>query len=319
MPRKKKSTLERKPSLVFTESPINIQRNLLSPVLCARHPPTASSIPIENLQNLSWVSPQFRNVSSSGGHRRLRKSTRQRRHSLATHRHLHNAHQLDSGCHGNSNHPAKLKKFNSLRFVGERTCASIVEEVEITVETDTASDEENVDRNKISVISSPNRGNRNTKNVNNISYITINNKNVSSEDTSKEDSITSESNDDQTVNPLKLKAPVKRLFASQLGNNHKLSCDEFLNESTTCTSSKVGQDRLLTIQSQTVSESEEESTIPLRRSTRLKHLYNLLNLSDSPCRKTGPFKTVLAPDTPENEYGWSKRKRQLIKYVKKSS
>lgn len=53
--RKKKSTLERKPSLVFTESPVNIQNNVLTPVLCARHPPTASSVPIENLSNLSWV------------------------------------------------------------------------------------------------------------------------------------------------------------------------------------------------------------------------------------------------------------------------
>ena len=56
MPRKrKKSTLARKESLIFTESPVNIQNNIPSPVLCARHPPTAVSIPVEDIDDLPWV------------------------------------------------------------------------------------------------------------------------------------------------------------------------------------------------------------------------------------------------------------------------
>jgi hypothetical protein len=53
--RKKKSSLATRPSLVFTESPVHVQNNVPSPVLCARCPPTANSIPVDELHNLSWV------------------------------------------------------------------------------------------------------------------------------------------------------------------------------------------------------------------------------------------------------------------------
>ena len=56
MPRKRrKSSFQSKPSLIFTESPINIVKNVPSPVMCARYPPTATSVPVEDLQELTWV------------------------------------------------------------------------------------------------------------------------------------------------------------------------------------------------------------------------------------------------------------------------
>jgi len=55
MPRRKKATDARKASLVFVESPVHIQKNVPSPVLCARYPPTANPVPIDELQSVLWV------------------------------------------------------------------------------------------------------------------------------------------------------------------------------------------------------------------------------------------------------------------------
>ena len=53
--RRKRSTQQKKPSLIFTESPVNIQTHVPTPVLCARHPPTAQTVSVSELEDLSWV------------------------------------------------------------------------------------------------------------------------------------------------------------------------------------------------------------------------------------------------------------------------
>ncbi|XP_041366060.1 uncharacterized protein LOC121381046 [Gigantopelta aegis] len=84
MPRrgKRKSTLNgRKPKLHFTESPVQIENNPVSPVLGADNPVTAKSIPLEDCSNISWISPNFKEIRSKfhlGGCRRnlrLRKTS----------------------------------------------------------------------------------------------------------------------------------------------------------------------------------------------------------------------------------------------------
>ncbi|XP_064602956.1 uncharacterized protein LOC135468560 [Liolophura sinensis] len=82
MPRRtrKNSASQRKPSLIFTESPVNLTRSTASPVRCANHPQTAKVIPVEDLADLTWVSPQFQGARTScrrrGGRRRnLSRST----------------------------------------------------------------------------------------------------------------------------------------------------------------------------------------------------------------------------------------------------
>lgn len=52
MPRKRKKSCHQKPPLVFTESPVNKQRNVPTPVYCAQHP---ISVPRQSTHNMSWV------------------------------------------------------------------------------------------------------------------------------------------------------------------------------------------------------------------------------------------------------------------------
>jgi hypothetical protein len=49
MPRRRKSVHSNKAPLIFTESPVNKQSNVPSPIYCARHPLTAKSVPVEDL------------------------------------------------------------------------------------------------------------------------------------------------------------------------------------------------------------------------------------------------------------------------------
>jgi hypothetical protein len=118
------------------------------------------------------------------------------------------------------------------------------------------------------------------------------------------------------------KPPIKRLFASQLlvkGVSEDQECaDEMFDNE------KVVQNRTrLNDESLTVPDSESDSTNSphIRRSERIRELGKMLVNCESPCsyRKLTCPKVVLAPNTPENEYGWSKRKRQLITYLKKKS
>ena len=55
MPRRRKSVHSNKAPLIFTESPVNKQSNVPSPIYCARHPLTAKSVPVEDLHDLTWV------------------------------------------------------------------------------------------------------------------------------------------------------------------------------------------------------------------------------------------------------------------------
>lgn len=52
MPRRRKKSSHQKPPLIFTESPVNRQRNVPTPVYCAQHP---ISVPRQSVQDMSWV------------------------------------------------------------------------------------------------------------------------------------------------------------------------------------------------------------------------------------------------------------------------
>lgn len=155
--RRKKSAQQRKPSLIFTDSPVNIQTHVPSPVLCARHPPTAKSVSVFELEDMPWVSPQFRGTSSSDGRRGRRRITRQRRKStgmalsMAT---VANNNKENTQCGnliiaGNKN----SNRYKRLKFVGEQfTIPSLAEDVDISCDTETAEDEPADDIAKISDI-----------------------------------------------------------------------------------------------------------------------------------------------------------------------
>ncbi|KAL5006873.1 hypothetical protein ScPMuIL_015679 [Solemya velum] len=109
MPRRKKSTLNRRPPLLFTESPVSIQHHAVSPVLSAQYPQTAKSIPVDEYFDASWVSPQFRMQSEVSG-----RVTRSR-------------HRSALGESTRQNVPKYRNKFKALHFIGDPS----VEETEI--------------------------------------------------------------------------------------------------------------------------------------------------------------------------------------------
>ncbi|XP_069132355.1 uncharacterized protein [Argopecten irradians] len=135
MPRKrKKSGRDRKAPLIFTESPVDIQRNVPSPVCCALHPRTAQTIPVEQLNKSSWVSPQFSSNVQSGGPRGRRALRRRRKSSADI-----NGKKPECTC-GSTSHDQvkgqgqKGSKYRSLEFVENkraRTSISVLEEVSI--------------------------------------------------------------------------------------------------------------------------------------------------------------------------------------------
>ncbi|XP_045177390.2 uncharacterized protein LOC123537621 [Mercenaria mercenaria] len=361
--RKKKSSLARKPSLVFTESPVHVQNNVPSPVLCARHPPTASSVPVDELHHLPWVSPQFRNVRHSGGQSR-RRLTRQRRHSIAGHKSIAASH-IDNKENLTSSTRNKLRKFNSLKFVGDKTnIPSIIEDMEVSIDEETETDNENeAGFNEIKEKGSPCDDNsENNKWINELGIqgryseiefgkicrrgrkviqgetddpLTIKTEKDGSVLTdvdamsvelqeSATEEITTNLNNTQRRYPVKEKPPIKRLFASQLLSKDD-KCDK---ESSGCVNDikQMGKMVELDNNSLTIPESDKSDTDSVqsphvRRSERIRELRKMLLSLDSPCsvRKLTCEKIVLAPNTPENEYGWSKRKRQLIRYIKKKS
>ncbi|XP_060562364.1 uncharacterized protein LOC132721989 [Ruditapes philippinarum] len=359
--RKKKSSLATRPSLVFTESPVHVQNNVPSPVLCARCPPTANSIPVDELHNLSWVSPQFRNVRLSGGQGK-RKLTRQRRHSVAGHRNVatsysdNNSLNKENTALGSRN---KLRKFNSLRFIGDKSnIPSIIEDVEVSIEDQTESEEterEDGDQNEIADNDSQchkcleNRQSRNKGHIHkrdlernnygaNIQEESETALNINREvnevfendgnklDEHHERSSSGEITDLNVTRNRKHsvmdKPPIKRLFASQLlvkADSEDQECvDEMVdNEKIVQNKTKLNDDSLIVPDS----ESDSANSPHIRRSERIRELGKMLANCESPCsyRKLTCQTVVLAPNTPENEYGWSKRKRQLITYLKKKS
>ncbi|KAL3842210.1 hypothetical protein ACJMK2_020249 [Sinanodonta woodiana] len=130
MPRRRRKSIKaKKEPLVFTESPVNIVHHLPSPVLNARHPPTAQSVPVEDCLDVSWVSPQFATVPLDG--RSLQRCTRGRKHA-------HRNGNVNRTSQERSNSVnfinAKCSKFKSLKFVGdsdqtEKECINVTEDI----------------------------------------------------------------------------------------------------------------------------------------------------------------------------------------------
>lgn len=355
MPRKKKkSCLERKPSLLFTESPVHRQKNVPSPVLCARHPATATSVPVEQMHRLHWVSPQFRNVYSAtkyGGRRRV---TRLRRHSIAGHRLAGIANVTNPVLSSNR----KLSKFRSLGFVGGKAFeSSEAETVEVTINSGTSTDgDDNSDG--ASIQCSRCVRNKRTHDCSKQSNC-IRCKKTSLQFGKKRTGGDMKENS-ENIDPLNDTAnrlgeverpPVKCLFASQIQRSRKIVSDscvgnlsvdrnrflpvaksvmegESINETARHEMEEVSNKTPECIPETETDEeigsspSSEQSGSPfLRRSERIWSLQQMLTSVDSPGRTNlaKKNKLVLAPDTPENEYGWSKRKRQLIEYLRKKN
>lgn len=121
----------------------------------------------------------------------------------------------------------------------------------------------------------------------------------------------------------KVTAPVKRLFASQLGasvtgiNIGVESSSEQEQPLHDIRSSVVLQD----LRVEETSEEDARSpavqkyvTSGLRRSARIKLMQKLFAVNSSPESAPSPRSiSVLVPDTPEAQYGWSIRKKQLKK------
>ncbi|CAG2224978.1 unnamed protein product [Mytilus edulis] len=122
MPRRRKSLHNNKAPLIFTESPVNIQSNVPSPVYCSRHPLTAKSVPVGDL---SWVSPQF---SGNQASTRKVKKQRKRRSTSGSKCTCHH------GSHGNPTGGAS-NKYEPLKFFGEKTPpVTIVEDLSFSEE-----------------------------------------------------------------------------------------------------------------------------------------------------------------------------------------
>ncbi|WAR02427.1 hypothetical protein MAR_008985 [Mya arenaria] len=301
MPKRRKKFLqEQKPALLFTESPVHIENNIPSPVLCARHPPTAKSIQVDDLQSLTWVSPQFKYTVDDGCGRAQRRTRLHRRHSVAAHRCLSNT---ESTGH---NHTVvnKLRKYTSLKFVGEKkTVQSLIEDVDISFDTASDNDDrdskqhridENVSPNKHDVQKSPSLKRDGESSRNKILHVLERNRSYSDNAVGVHEA----QKGSETFDP---KPPIKRLFIEQLQNTssplqvHSQSPVRF-------------QKHRLAELDQVVSETSEEDSPRLRRSRRLQ----LLESQNSHQQFTG----ILAPDTPEAEYDWSIRKRQLKKHLR---
>ncbi|KAK3597626.1 hypothetical protein CHS0354_030176 [Potamilus streckersoni] len=115
MPRRRRKSIQaKKEPLVFTESPVNIVHRLPSPVLSARHPPTAQSVSVEDCLDVSWVSPQFTMVPLDD--HGLQRRTRGRKQA-------HRNDDVNRTSHEYSNNVkfilGKCSKFKSLKFVGD--------------------------------------------------------------------------------------------------------------------------------------------------------------------------------------------------------
>ncbi|XP_061181345.1 uncharacterized protein LOC133189923 [Saccostrea echinata] len=130
MPRRRKKSSHLKAPLVFTESPVNKQRNLPTPVYCAQHPVTVAQ---HSTSNVSWVSPQFNGVPGT-----VRGQRRARRRRISPPSLLDN--KAPCTCQGRSNSKSprftrlkKKTKFASLQFVGEKTPpVTVIEDVNFT-------------------------------------------------------------------------------------------------------------------------------------------------------------------------------------------
>lgn len=320
MPRRRKSVHSNKAPLIFTESPVNKQSNVPSPIYCARHPLTAKSVPVEDLHDLTWVSPQFQD--NIGSIRKVKK---------------HRKSRIVSGpkctCHCGSN-PYSLRvngtnnKFKPLKFIGEKTPpATIIEDLSFSED-----EQENISQQSVSpclnrsqtVLKRKSRSSRSKKrsltipknkhltdndkkklkhsedfdetcnnlNVGNMSVLTPVT-NVIARDVHREPVVHSETisqsgdvlnEDDDTQTPIyniTCKSPVKRLFTS-LKNSPETNVFTFIKNRNSSKKDDKHSNRLL------------------------KNLY--VSLCSSPSQSN---KNVLVADTPEAEYGIPYRLRRF--------
>ncbi|KAK3101292.1 hypothetical protein FSP39_002437 [Pinctada imbricata] len=131
MPRKRRKSCVNKEPLIFTESPVSKQRNLPTPVYCARHPATVCSVPVEEATSFTWVSPQFRSAPASA--KGLRRS-RRRKKSLSG-----PAIQKPCTCHHGlsvnsaSKTGSRKSKFKPLLFMGDDTPGqTVIQDIDVT-------------------------------------------------------------------------------------------------------------------------------------------------------------------------------------------
>ncbi|KAK6184179.1 hypothetical protein SNE40_006699 [Patella caerulea] len=268
MPGRRRRRKSRKHSLVFTESPVNNQRHVPTPVLCVDNPITAKQVPVDGDQ--TWVSPQFRDLQRSiRGRRHVRKY-----HSTILTRSRHHSNKENTS----AINPNYRNKYNSLKFLGDRSVDSVVEDISFDSP-------------------SPVKTKRKSTAVPNFSFDTpITQPNSWSLKRLKKSrkSFNISFNESLTQNVQSL---------NQRPLNHTLNVSP-LTCARTC-NTKEGK------------QCDNTCTPTTRRSARLqdKYLQTFQIFKTPPNRKDGVSK-ILAYDTPECEYNLSVRERQLRKKTK---
>ncbi|BFZ16146.1 hypothetical protein BsWGS_19185 [Bradybaena similaris] len=153
MPRKRKAVQSQLPPLLFVNSPDFQPVPVLTPDMAVDNPITARPVPVENLIDSTWVSPQFRNC------RELSKCQNSRRNNHCVSHTLTHA-RLRTGEYGNNEDTRKLK-FKPLIFFNDNNSYSKMPTVSFT-------DVTSIDMNNI-VVHTPNiqhRHERDSENVN---------------------------------------------------------------------------------------------------------------------------------------------------------
>lgn len=330
MPRRRKSIHSNKAPLIFTESPVNKQSNVPSPVYCARHPLTAKSVPVEDLQDLSWVSPQFHN--NIGSTRKVKKQRKRRSTSGPK-----------CTCHCGSNSSlfqgkVQNNKFKPLKFMGDETPpVTIIEDVSFSDE-----DEEVENISQQSTSPCLNRSetclNRKARPSRSSRKSSVNLRNKHFSDADQSDSKQTE-NLDQTVDNfcignMSVHTPVTNLVSKDMHavvvqNETFSQFDDIPNEPSDVTHTPVNKitspvKRLFT----SLNNSPETNVFTLiknrkslKRDKKLKNRL-LTNLCTSTC--SSPVRShdqvhVLVADTPEAEYGIPYRLRTLRHKKKEDS
>ncbi|OWF54985.1 hypothetical protein KP79_PYT17997 [Mizuhopecten yessoensis] len=327
MPRKrKKSSCDRKPQLIFTESPVTNQRNVPSPVCCALHPRTAQTVPVDQLDKSSWVSPQFSSNARSGG-RQSRRTLRRRKSPVH-----HEGHKPKCTCETTGHDQVKGQgdagsKYKSLEFVGNNrvlTSISVLEEVSI---------EENVSPN----VAKHQRKLRKQSHTTWIDDDCENSPVLKRKVRHKNQRLSTRSVDrpgdlvrgDNSIGPLttvcspspgpgcpidvctptgnkqnetSLQTPVKRLFPG------RSEVDGHISGYIQSKSSPI-DDFIQSPVCDNVSESDLEDMAPKSRYLLRKYFEN--TICSTPKDGRAPGSKILVLDTPEAEYGRPARKRQL--------
>ena len=276
------------------------------------------------------VSPQF-NPSHTPRNVQRRQQNRHRRHSVATQNITKAPLMFDK--ENTDSHQImtrRMRKFTSLKFLGEKSAmTTVVEDLNISIDSETASESEAMAKeNYIDNTESPNVNSdlirvntRKRSRTGSRVETTSSRLNVCSGDKNSNKGLENDvQNNILLGSNQRAPAPIKRLFGGQLREIRTLS--ELQNESN---GSNV-RNRIINdvcdrvsvtskLFSDEISEtSEEEASIPaVLRSYRLRNMHRLLALDSTPkCNDKSVL--VLAPDTPEEKYGWSMREKQLCKH-----